>query len=137
MVSGLHTGRSKIVSFLRRAHRQGLRLIAFPSENTLNWPALPPSEIEVQKRHDEMYASDDALAQASLHIIEMQVLSHDAEEAPLVSEGTRTWSAKTARLSNIRRAFVVEDRDEEKDGTKGSVHIRNRWITFLAFAWQE
>jgi nicotinamide N-methyltransferase len=140
MVSGIHTGRSKIISFLRRAHRQGLRLVPFPLESKFDWPALIPSEIKVQERQSELYASDDALAQASQHIIEMQVLSHEMEESPLISslnDGTRIWSAKTARLSNNRRAFVVEDRDEEKDNTDGSVHFRNRWITFLALAWQE
>jgi nicotinamide N-methyltransferase len=134
MVSGLHTGRSKIVSFLRRAHRQGLRLAAFPPESSLDWPHLSPSEIEVQERQAQAYASDEALAQASFYIVEMQVLSHESEEAPLNVNDVCVWSAKAARLNNKRRAFVVEDRDEEKDDTKGSVHVRNRWITFLALA---
>lgn len=136
MVSGLHTGRSKIVSFLRRAHRLGLCLVEFPKDSNHQWPTLSPSEVEVQTQEANLYSSDEALANASQHILEMQLLSHQSEEAFSNEEfegNIRVWHAKTARLSDIRRSFVVGDRNEENS----SVHIRNKWVTFLALAWQE
>jgi nicotinamide N-methyltransferase len=138
MVSGLHTGRTKIVSFIRRAHRQGLHLVAFPTNDSLEWPSLSQSEMEVQERQSQIYSSDEALTEASYFIIEMQVLSHESEEASIndTTNSSRVWVAKTPRLSNTRRTFVVHDREEESDDTKDSIHVRNRWITFMALAWQ-
>ncbi|UZJ51646.1 hypothetical protein CBS101457_000966 [Exobasidium rhododendri] len=142
MVSGLHTGRSKIVSFLRRAYRQGLQLVPFPTLPSGDWPLLESSEKAVQERQCSAFASDDLLAQTSSRILELQIMTHDSEEAPALSSraeengtATRIWQAKTRRLSNVRRAFVLEEREEEKKENQG-VHIRNQWITLISLAWQ-
>lgn len=141
MVSGLHTGRSKIVSFLRRCHRHGLQLVTFPSSPSLEWPPnLSLSEIDVQAREQAAFSNDGALRQASELVVEMQVLTDVSEEATQddgqTRNGTRTWQARTARLNDVRRTFVVEEREEEKMENEG-VHVRNRWMTFLALGWQQ
>lgn len=135
MVSGLHTGRAKIVSFLRRARRLGLLLTDFPPPSPgQQWPLLTRAEGEVQAQETAAYAHDDTLARAPTQLLEMQVLTDKSEEAVLHTD-TRIWQAKTTRLNGMRRAFVVEEREEEKKENNG-VHVRNTWITFAALAWQ-
>ena len=143
VVSGLHTGRDKIVSFLRRAHRLGLELTEFPGSSREGggiWPELTllEEEYKTQREEKEKYASDEAVALASKYILEMQLLFNKEEEeaAAQSSKRGRLWQARSPRLSKTRRAFVVEERDEEKKENNG-VHIRNRWITFLALRWKE
>lgn len=128
------------MSFLRRAHRLNLCLVEFPSGSNNQWPTLSPSECKVQKQEAELHISDVALANASQKILEMQILSDKSEEEACSNkelDGTiRVWHAKSARLSDIRRSFVVEDRKEETNEGNSSIHIRNRWVTFSALAWQ-
>jgi nicotinamide N-methyltransferase len=143
MVSGLHTGRSKIVSFIRRAHRLGLRLVSFPTPASGGaWPDLEEEEKQVQAGESATFASEEALAHASELVLEMQVLSDMSEEvsddqipADIQVQSSRIWQAKSKRVNDIRRTFVVEEREEEKVENQG-VHIRNRWMTFLALTWQ-
>jgi nicotinamide N-methyltransferase len=138
MVSGLHTGRSKIVSFLRRAYRCGLQLVPFPTSPSQEWPKPDPAELSIQEKAAS--DTDDILAQASKYVLEWQILSHESEEAPayhpqLDDTPARIWQAKTTRLNGNRRSFVIEEREEEKMKNQG-VHARNQWITFSALAWR-
>jgi hypothetical protein len=107
---------------------------------SINWPELEASEKEIKEQEKATFHLDDALAQASEQILEVRILSNESEITSIqnnqLPEGaSQFWQAKTARLDNVRRTFVIEEREEEKMENKG-VHLRNRWMTFLALAWQ-
>lgn len=142
MVSGLHTGRDKIVSFVRRAHRAGLHIVALPAHVDAHgtpWPALDEHHETIRVAQNVSLASDDALGYSADLIMEMEIATHTDEEQHVLCEGEqqqRIWRSQKPRLTGTRRTFVVQERDEERREMDG-VHVRNRWITFLALGWNE
>lgn len=136
MVSGLHTGREKIISFLRRARKAGLTLCEMPQvrqcQLSQDWPTLDEEETKIGLQEAEHYSEDDALQNASRYIMEMQIADRTAEEEErVVRQGRLVFRSAKARLSGKRRTFVVQQRPEE-DKERGGIHERNRWITFLS-----
>jgi len=144
MVSGLHTGREKIIAFIRRIHKAGLKLTQFPQSSKMQqslWPALDQDEIAKQKQELVRLQDDEAICASPELVMECELAWHEDEESfPTAIETEsgaqqRQWHSNKARLSGHRRAFVELERPEERKEAAG-VHLRNRWITFMAFSWQ-
>lgn len=121
VVAGLHTGREKVTSFIRRAYRAGLVLA--PIENPAVWPQLPDSEVE-RKDKDVGREGNEAFAQAQERILELEVCGNPEEGG----EGDEP------RLTGVRRRFLIEGYGEE---TEGDVKLRNRWLTVWSLAWAD
>ncbi|CAO1614450.1 unnamed protein product [Parajaminaea phylloscopi] len=153
IVSGLHTGRDKLTGFIRRAARHGLVLIDVDPGPTPRriFPLLSPAEEEEVRVQRGRMSPDDALYNAAHWIYELELA---VDEDPVGDEHPRTSSpadrtvppdgsnkphtidtGRRARLTGRRRAFVIEERPEERKEV-GGVHRRNRWITIWGLAWQ-
>lgn len=144
MVSGLHTGREKIIAFIRRMHKVGLKLAQFPQiqgTEVSSWPALDQDEVIKQKQELDRLQDDEPISFAPDLILECELAWHEEEEnfptAIETKSGAqqRQWHSDKARLSGKRRTFVESERPEERKEVAG-IHLRNRWITFVAFSWQ-
>ncbi|PWN35733.1 uncharacterized protein FA14DRAFT_160760 [Meira miltonrushii] len=144
MVSGLHTGREKIIAFIRRMHKAGLKLTQFPQTSRMEqslWPALEEDESIKQKQELDRLRNDEAICDSPELVMECELAWHEEEEnfptAIETESGAqqRQWHSSQARLSGQRRSFVELERPEERKEAAG-VHLRNRWITFMAFSWQ-
>ena len=118
VVAGLHTGREKVTSFIRRAYRAGLVLA--PIENHTVWPKLPDSEGEREDKDAER-EGNEPFAQAQERILELEVCGN--------AEG---GEGDEPRLTGVRRRFLIEGYGEE---TEGDVKLRNRWLTVWSLAW--
>ncbi|CAO1639009.1 unnamed protein product [Sympodiomycopsis kandeliae] len=123
VVSGLHTGREKIVSFLRRAYSVGLELVDIDSGHKI----FPMLQVEELRREDEAGACENI----SKYIYELEL--NTAEEEVL--ERGVIDAKSEHRLTGKRRRFVMDELDEEKK-ENGGVHLRNRWITIWALKWR-
>lgn len=144
MVSGLHTGREKIVAFIRRMHKAGLKLTQFPQSSEAEqhlWPAIDEDESIKQKHELDRLRNDEAMFDSPNLVMECELAWHEEEEnfaTALEKESgaeQREWHSSKARLSGKRRTFVEVERPEERKEA-GGVHLRNRWITIMAFSWQ-
>lgn len=143
VVSGLHTGRDKLTSFMRRAARIGLVLADIDAE--AGFPSMPEDEAKVVKSEQGAMSVDDPLYHAPQYVYELE-LAEDHEENVDVEETVSKSSSDydgqiqvidtghMPRLSGRRRAFVLEERPEERKEL-GGVHRRNRWITIWALKW--
>lgn len=158
MAAGLHTGRSTIVSFLRRAHKLGLQVAPLDLEGAMScdggrgadladeevrqaqWPTLSAEEREAQQRLIGSYAAadDGVLLRATRFIQEMELAPIAAVDDAGIAlpNGSRQYVADHHRLTGRHRLFVADERPEERRENKG-VHLRNRWMTFTALAWRE
>ncbi|PWN23178.1 hypothetical protein BCV69DRAFT_280789 [Microstroma glucosiphilum] len=149
LVSGFHTGRETLLSFIRRAHRFGLVLQEAPGSSSL-LPALPAEEELVVKQEqarlgEASSASAYPLWNAPRFVCELELAAEDEEEAeagvaagdtgaPTTTTTTVIDAGRAPRLTGRRRAFVLEEREEEKK-ENGGVLIRNRWMTVFALGW--
>lgn len=129
LVSGLHTGRSTIVAFLRRAYRMGLRLVPF-SLRKGSWPSLSSDEEHIRQTRLLALQDDQLLVDAITHIVEMELTPY-----PDQSENT-CFVSDQRRLTGHRRVFVPDERAEERRENEG-VHLRNRWMTFMTLSWSD
>lgn len=144
MVSGLHTGREKIIAFIRRMHSAGLKLTQFPQTSTeeqIVWPVLDEDESMKQKQELDRLQKDEVIGSAPELVIECELAWNEEEENfPISIESEigsqqRQWHSNKPRLSGKRRTFIESERLEERKEAAG-VHLRNRWITFMAFSWK-
>lgn len=140
VVSGLHTGREKIVSFIRRAARVGLVLqdvdpggCILPAINTDDDAAETPSS---------PLPSSDACSEAHRFIYEVELSDGDEETSNNSGNGSVADAGvavidtgASPRLTGRRRPFVIDERPEERKEV-GGVHVRNRWITIWALGWR-
>lgn len=144
LVSGFHTGRETLLSFIRRAHRFGLVLQEAPGTSPL-LPALPADEEGIVKQEqarlgEASSAAAHPLWNAPRFVCELELAAEDEEEAqePATSAdagaATVIDAGRAPRLTGRRRAFVLEEREEEKK-ENGGVLVRNRWMTVFALGW--
>lgn len=136
VIAGLHTGRDKVTSFIRRAYRVGLSLA--PIHKPSVWPELP----EDAEREDEDAArpGNDSLAQAAERILELEVCGN----TPVQSDSTEVGGGKEGiegkgdgdepRLTGNRRLFKIEGYGQEAEG---DVKLRNRWLTVWSLEWAQ
>lgn len=127
VVSGFHTGREVLVGFMRRAARAGFVLVDVNGKGTL-LPGLPPDEEQsAAQEQSKLQSSGDPLCNAPKVVYELEL---STDEAP-ASSSKVIDAGSTPRLTGRRRAFVLDERPEERKEA-GGVHIRNRWITVWA-----
>lgn len=105
-VSGFHTGREKIMHFIRRAAQLGLRLV--PLDTFSGWPpldAVPWADEPGTPLHHADY------------IVELEMGGMTGDE-----QTTHILSTPTGK----RRAFMPRDE---------SIGERNRWLTVFSLGW--
>lgn len=151
VIAGLHTGREKVTSFIRRAYRAGLRLASVEKPEV--WPHLP-ADMEGKEDPDAGRAANEALAQAKERILELELCGNTPIQQSSSSDDptSTTASASTApvtasksaleenddddddepRLTGNRRLFLIEGYGE---ATEGDVKLRNRWLTVWSLEW--
>ncbi|SPO22336.1 related to NNT1 - putative nicotinamide N-methyltransferase [Ustilago trichophora] len=136
VIAGLHTGREKVTSFIRRAYRVGLRLAHVEREDV--WPALPKDA--VNEDPDVHKAGNEAFAQAKDRILELEVCGNTPVQQQSADSTTSTTSVTTnhegdddqPRLTGNRRLFLIEGYGQD---TEGDVKLRNRWLTVWSLEW--
>lgn len=128
VVSGLHTGREKLVNFIRRARRSGLALVDVGA----GFPSLDAEQQVVAQAEQASMTLDDALYYAPQFVYELELASDDDDEQDPTAACIDTGSQP--RLTGRRRTFVIEEREEERKEL-GGVHVRNRWITVWGLGW--
>ena len=111
MVAGLHTGRSTLVQFFRRALEAGLQLVPLPHLD--QWPMLSTDESE----------SDPAL-RGSEHVLELEV-GGDWDDTGA--------SQREPCLTGARRAFRTARPTATADDE--TIQQRNHWLTVSSLAW--
>lgn len=133
MVAGLHTGRDRITSFLRRAYRAGLELTPLQLKSDCDWmiTARESEEVQIATQEAQLLKDDDALRRAPELVLELGVGGGDERG---VDE--TVWEAKQPRLDGRRRTFLHRQRAEEAQEV-GGVKERNRWITMSALRWRQ
>ncbi|SJX61433.1 uncharacterized protein SRS1_10491 [Sporisorium reilianum f. sp. reilianum] len=126
VIAGLHTGREKVTSFIRRAYRAGLRLA--PLERPDVWPSLASTAEETDP--DAARAGNEAFAHARDRILELEVCGN----TPIQQSGSTDVSHTDdePRLTGNRRAFLIEGYGKD---TEGDVKLRNRWLTVWSLEW--
>lgn len=127
VIAGLHTGRDKVTSFIRRAARAGLVLAEVEAPQA--WPALS-EEAETEEDPDASRPGNEALALARERILELKVCGNTP-----IQHGEAETEARTddePRLTGERRPFRIEGYGET---TEGDVKLRNRWLTVWSLAW--
>ncbi|CCF54316.1 hypothetical protein NDA11_002811 [Ustilago hordei] len=134
VIAGLHTGREKVTSFIRRAYRAGLRLA--PVHNPDIWPAL---EDDAEKQDaDAARVGNEALAKAGERILELEVCGNTPIQSDSTTEEKEEAEGKEGedepRLTANRRLFKIEGYGEE---TEGDVKLRNRWLTVWSLEWAQ
>lgn len=137
VIAGLHTGREKVTSFIRRAYRAGLQLA--PIERPDVWPSLAQDDLH-KEDPDAARAGNEALALAKHRILELEVCgntpiqqSSDTTTAAAANpEPANTNHDDEPRLTGNRRPFLIEGYGEE---TEGDVKLRNRWLTVWSLQW--
>lgn len=111
MVAGLHTGRSTLVQFFRRALEAGLQLVPLPHAEL--WPS-----------HCIEEESDSSLP-GSEHVLELQV-GGDWDDAAGADQSGPC-------LTGVRRLFrTARPTDSADDET---IQQRNHWLTVSSMAW--
>lgn len=150
IVSGLHTGRDKLTSFIHRAARDNLVLLdvgaSTDGDNEPIFPDLDEAEEQVAQIQQAQTSSDDPLYNAPRFVYELELAEDEDKNAdmraPLVvgvgqSPGSSPVidTSRSARLTGKRRTFVLQEREEERKEA-GGVHRRNRWITVWALGWK-
>lgn len=137
VVSGLHTGREALGSFVRRAGRLGLELFDVVADALPNFPALSDAEHNVANTEEKRMNTDDPLRPAPRVLYELELMQDSdsviPDTFPRLCGTIDTGSGP--RLSGRRRAFVVDERPEERKDA-GGVHYRNRWITVWGLRWK-
>lgn len=132
MVAGLHTGRQRIVSFLRRAYRAGLELRPLDLDASCDWmKAKDKDGKESASEESQRLKDDDALRDAPKLVLELGVGGGDEK-----GQSDKVWEANKPRLDGRRRTFVHQERLEEAQEV-GGIRERNRWITISALGWRE
>lgn len=136
VIAGLHTGREKVTSFIRRAYRAGLRLAEI--ERAEVWPSLPADAL--QDDSDAARAGNEALAHAKDRILELEVCGNtpiqqsttasDKDNASTIAEGVS--HDDEPRLTGNRRLFLIDGYGSD---TEGDVKLRNRWLTVWSLEW--
>ena len=126
VIAGLHTGREKVTSFIRRAYRAGLRLA--PVERPDVWPALTQEAEDPNAAR----AGNEAFVHAQDRMLELEVcgntpLQHSNQEAANKEQDT-----DEPRLTGNRRPFLIEGYGDE---VEGDVKLRNRWLTVWSLQW--
>ncbi|WFD17797.1 nicotinamide N-methyltransferase [Malassezia caprae] len=112
MVAGLHTGRSTLVQFFRRALEAGLQLVPLPHLD--QWPKLSAEE-----------STGDSLLPGSEHVLEMEV-GGDWDSTGSSSQGGPC-------LTGARRAFLTARPTATADDE--TIQQRNHWLTVSSMAW--
>lgn len=131
VIAGLHTGREKVTSFIRRAYRAGLRLA--PLERPDVWPPLAGTAEHADP--DTARAGNEAFAHARERILELEVcgntppIQHSTDDD---SSADSTSNDDEPRLTGNRRPFPIEGYGSE---TEGDVKLRNRWLTVWSLEW--
>lgn len=132
VVSGLHTGREKITSFIRRAARVGL-VLKDVDEGVGLFPPIQQQD-EVEGNETPRVSESDACYAAQDYVYEVELSDGGADAAESEAESHVIDTGCSPRLTGRRRRFVLDERPEERKEV-GGVHIRNRWITVWALGW--
>lgn len=130
VIAGLHTGRDKVTSFIRRAYRAGLRLARV--ENARVWPQLSP---ELHRNDpDVARAGNEAFEHAQDRILELEVGGNTPLQLQHVDAATQAHAHNDdePRLTGNRRSFLIEGYG---DDAEGDVKLRNRWLTVWSLEW--
>lgn len=128
VIAGLHTGREKVTSFIRRAYRAGLRLA--PLEQPDTWPSLAADTYE-EADPDAERAGNEAFLHAQDRILELEVCGNTPIQQSHTCADSRT-NDDEPRLTGNRRKFLIEGYGEEMEG---DVKLRNRWLTVWSLEW--
>jgi len=112
MVAGLHTGRSTLVQFFRRALEVGLQLVPLPHLDL--WPTLNAEE-----------AMGDPVLRGSEHVLEVEV-GGDWDDTGASPQGGPC-------LTGARRAFRTARPTATADDE--TIQQRNHWLTVSSMAW--
>lgn len=131
VIAGLHTGREKVTSFIRRAYRAGLRLAEI--ERPELWPQLP-QDTAAPEDPDATRAGNEALALANERILEIEVCGNTPIQLSSASAESNSDGDgdDEPRLTGSRRPFLIEGYGEEAEG---DVKLRNRWLTVWSLEW--
>ncbi|SPO21527.1 related to NNT1 - putative nicotinamide N-methyltransferase [Ustilago trichophora] len=137
IIAGLHTGREKVTSFIRRAYRVGLRLAPVDREDL--WPALPQDALNEDP--DVARAGNEAFAHAKHRILELEVCGNTPIQQQSADSTTTTTTTTTTnqdgnddqpRLTGNRRLFLIQGYGQDAEG---DVKLRNRWLTVWSLEW--
>ncbi|KAE8233231.1 hypothetical protein CF326_g1740 [Tilletia indica] len=141
VVAGLHTGRERIMDFVKKARRVGLDVVR-PSETMrLLWDGLekvdePALEEVLARRSTEDVQADEWTS----HILELELASDHEEQEPSSPHSTANPSiihSRGPRLTGRRRKFVAyESLRPEEAKERGGIHLRNRWMTIWTLGWK-
>ncbi|PWZ03359.1 hypothetical protein BCV70DRAFT_204149 [Testicularia cyperi] len=134
VIAGLHTGREKITSFIRRAYRAGLVLA--PLSHTDCWPQMP-AEAPATHDVDASRIGNEPLALAANRILELEVCGNTPLQQTGDAAGISVGPSDTSdepRLTGNRRLFLINGYGEE---TEGEVKKRNRWLTVWSLMWAQ
>ncbi|KAE8241216.1 hypothetical protein A4X13_0g7515 [Tilletia indica] len=142
VVAGLHTGRERIMDFVKKARRVGLDVVR-PSETMgLLWDE---SEMVDEPALEEVLArrsTDDVQADEwTSHILECELAPDDQGEeessSPHNTAGPNIIHSRGPRLTGRRRKFVAyESLRPEEAKERGGIHLRNRWMTIWSLGWR-
>lgn len=121
VVSGFHTGRGKVVHFIRRAARFGLRLVPLGHEEL--WPPLTGITEPVEDVDDPLQRSGELLL--------------ELEMGGELDEADSTQVDGASYLTGVRRPFDPERNVPGPNGkpTEEPVQERNRWLSVFAMGW--
>jgi predicted nicotinamide N-methyase len=133
VIAGLHTGRDKITSFIRRAFRAGLVLAPLASEPL--WPQLSVAAAAVSDPNATK-VGNEPLANAAEHILELEVCGNTPSQYQETADSTQTQPDELdePRLTGNRRRFIIDGYGEQDEG---DVKMRNRWLTVWSLAWAQ
>ncbi|PWN53049.1 hypothetical protein IE53DRAFT_222403 [Violaceomyces palustris] len=140
VIAGLHTGREKITSFIRRAARAGLVLAPVVGQGPGQEPIWPRCE-EQQAPLNRLLApvsEDDPLRFAHERIVELEVsgnkpIASSEEDASASKDLEVEAHADEPRLTGRRRIFVP---DLPQTGEE-PIEERNKWLTFWSLRWKQ
>ena len=128
IVSGLHTGRETLASFIRRAERVGLDLKPWLTTS-------PKGELTVAPAA----ARGEQAAGPWSDVLELRLRTEQEKDHPANAEQLHNGAARLVsvgpRLTSDRRAFQPVERPEERKEV-GGVKERNQWMTLWALGWK-
>ena len=121
VVSGFHTGRGKVVHFLRRAARVGLRLVPLGHEEL--WPPLTGNPEPVEDAESPLHRSSEL-------VLELEMGGE-------LDESVSTQVDGASYLTGVRRPFAPERTVPDTTGKpiEEPVQERNRWLSVFAMGW--
>ncbi|KDN40257.1 hypothetical protein K437DRAFT_258723 [Tilletiaria anomala UBC 951] len=156
VVSGLHTGRETLVSFIRRARREGIVLkkwLDIEEEQLAGEEAPAPQEKDQTRRARLVRSNDPDDADAGeegweAYLLEVQLALDEEDhgeggDTPSTSQEAGSTSDSTvpallavgSRIDPlVTRPFSSVERPEERKEI-GGVQPRNRWITLWSLGW--